>query len=245
MDINKVSFCLHGRGQAIFIIYQIAIDRIFNYAYRCADSGFIFRIKVMPQPSASDAQSQVSMPEALLAAVQIGDVVNVKKLLEQGADPNTKDKKGTPLLILTFGHSGRQAMMKLLIDHGADINGKDAIGCTALMYAAKGFPLIIKELLDQGANINISNNSGFTALQWAARWNHKSCVNLLIENGANVFHKNNAGKTAQNLAEEWGRESVAQMLQEWIPVQTQRATTAKHDLLREMVEKRKKLKIRM
>lgn len=54
----------------------------------------------------------------------------VKLLLENGADANTADSEGNPVLILAI-EAKQTAIAKLLLENGADINSRDP-GATKL-----------------------------------------------------------------------------------------------------------------
>jgi len=58
----------------------------------------------------------------------------VKRLLAAGADVNTSDSTGTPLIVRLAKAGGRSGV-ELLVLHGADVNAKDGDGRTALSVA--------------------------------------------------------------------------------------------------------------
>jgi ankyrin repeat protein len=113
----------------------------------------------------------------LVRAVQQNNVALVRSLLDKGISANTKDKHGTPLLLLSVG-KGYKELTKLLLNKGAEVDIKDdtrAIsfkhklikgsgeisygGATALQVAAgKGYNDIVLLLLEKGADADISSN---------------------------------------------------------------------------------------
>jgi ankyrin repeat protein len=105
---------------------------------------------------------------ALTEAAGRGDVESTRALLQAGADPNQRGRKGlTPLCCATAVH-GRPELMRLLVDSGADVNAADPKGLTPLMWAVRfGNSAAARQLLELGADRNAMNNEGDTALRVA------------------------------------------------------------------------------
>lgn len=147
--------------------------------------------------------------QALIDAGDDGDLKQVRKLLDRGADVNTRGGCGGTVL-MSASSIGHLAMVKLLLGKGADINAKDSNGGqTALMWAIsmrshptvvalpwKGHPAIVKLLLARGADVNARNDKGWTALMWASNNCDLPMVKLLVKKGADVSARDNAGRTA-------------------------------------------------
>ena len=76
------------------------------------------------------------MREKLLNAATSGDLGELKKLLEQGADANPKDAFGWTALMWA-GSMGFPEAVKLLLDAGAEPDARDQYGATALMKASR------------------------------------------------------------------------------------------------------------
>ena len=83
------------------------------------------------------------------------DFDEVKKLLAEGVDPNSRDAKGITALMTTSDID----VAKLLIEHGADVNMQDKKGWTALHYCAEDsdYEEMAKFLIKNNADINIRN----------------------------------------------------------------------------------------
>ena len=87
----------------------------------------------------------------------------VKLLLENGANPDTVDHYGSPVLCAAAKSSCAKAV-KLLLKAGANVNAQDEDGNTALMCAVdSGDDILTKVLLKAGADVNIKNKKGDTA----------------------------------------------------------------------------------
>lgn len=87
----------------------------------------------------------------------------VEFLLQNGADPNTKDSKGFTLLMFC-AKNGKFSLLKKVLHYGANINDKDLKGYTALDYSIDRNDIeAVKYLVTNGANI--SDNSYMLALK--------------------------------------------------------------------------------
>jgi hypothetical protein len=127
----------------------------------------------------------------LMQAVERNDLVEVKGLLDKGADIQASSKScrwHTDVGIFSYECSalmhaselGKNEIIRVLLDKGADINTEIG-GYTALRFAAENGHLeTVKLLLDRGAK----NPSG--ALPFAVYGGHAGIVKFLIDNGADV-----------------------------------------------------------
>ena len=127
---------------------------------------------------------------AIYLAVCTGDLAKVKRLVEEGADVNTRAKGsggGTPLFAAVFGDNNDIA--KFLIAKGADVNAKDKAGVTPLHYACEHGKRNMAELLiNEGADVNAIDGGGSTPLHrmfYIGRA-RMDVAELLIAKGANV-----------------------------------------------------------
>ncbi|MEJ2226083.1 MAG: ankyrin repeat domain-containing protein [Syntrophobacterales bacterium] len=112
--------------------------------------------------------------EDLVSASIRGNLPEVKRLLDKGADVNAKielgGSTGTPQLggytaLMGASFSGNREIVALLLDKGADVNAKNDLGMTALMEAAgSGNPEVVQLLLDKGADVNAMSKTKRTAL---------------------------------------------------------------------------------
>ncbi len=147
----------------------------------------------------------------LCDAAKNGDLSEVKRLLDNGADVRTRVSYWTPLI--EAAREGHSEVAKLLLDNGAIVNYEGPSGLTALMHAALlGQSEVAKLLLDNGANVNHENEDSETALIEAARNGHSEVAKLLLDNGANVNHEDKDGKTALIKVARNGHSEVAKLL---------------------------------
>ncbi len=106
-------------------------------------------------------------PVPLIEACAYSTIEEVRRLLDEGADLDAIDGRGTTALI-TAASKNRCDIVSLLVDRGAAIDQKDKNGRTALMAAsAHGYEELTGFLIVHGADPHIMDNSGQTAEQMA------------------------------------------------------------------------------
>jgi ankyrin repeat protein len=150
----------------------------------------------------------------LIEAAREGNVSEVTRLLDSGADVNAVDSEGwSPLIAASW--AGHLKVVRILLERGADVHARDGAGETALMAAAtKGRVEIVKALLEKGANANAKDKDGTTPLMRAAWKGYLDVVKLLLDKGADVNARNSAGATALTYATESGIVKVRDILLE-------------------------------
>ena len=136
--------------------------------------------------------SQNKLDKKLLTAAKKGKLEQVKKLLEQGANPNARNNKGnTPLMENIENKKTNMDVIQALLDAGANPNIHPA-GYVPLYTKVE----IAQKLLKAGADINTRNRSYSTALFPSASWkSHKELTQLLLKAGADVNVRNMYGQT--------------------------------------------------
>ena len=150
----------------------------------------------------------------LFQAATYGDIANVRKYLDLGANIDVKDYRGLTSLQIACAR-GHLDVVRLLLERGANIEAAGGSnGQTALILASlEGRLNIVKELLDRGANIEAAENMyGWNSLMLASSRGYPIVVKELVDRGANIFAKNVAGVTARQAAERNGFSEVAEFL---------------------------------
>lgn len=125
-----------------------------------------------------------SPEEQLCFSVLRGDEAEVKRLLQEGADPNGKDRFGGSALE-GAADGGFTEIVRLLVQKGADVNSRGSLGGTPLILAAgKGHMEVVRLLLESRADVNARAETGLNALMAAKGNRHKKVVELLKQAGA-------------------------------------------------------------
>src|SRR4029434_17001 len=100
-------------------------------------------------------------------------VVEVKRMLASGADPNMVDRNGDPMLVIAV-RANSVASIDLLLAAKADVNARTKFGDTPLMIAAISGRLdLAKKLRAKGAEVR---QPGWNALIYAAAGGHDEIV---------------------------------------------------------------------
>ena len=121
----------------------------------------------------------------IIQAVKDGNKEEVKRLLEQKANPDHEDNQGdTPLLVAARENFPDIALLLLL--HWAKPNYKELqTGLLPLVMASmKGHEAIVKLLLVFGANPNIKDKFGKAPLEAALHTGNTHIANMLRAAGA-------------------------------------------------------------
>jgi uncharacterized protein len=141
--------------------------------------------------STSNKNSQAETPQAanegkdpegntpLLSAVNVGNGIEARRLVDEGADVNAANNTGITPLMNAAG-MGDKDLVELLIKKGADVNHRTPGNYTPLMQAALvGQTEIVKMLLDAGADPSVKDTGGRTAISYAEDQKKDEIVQLL------------------------------------------------------------------
>ncbi len=148
-----------------------------------------------PRLPAGDPPAAEPMETNFVAAIREGDRDVVGKLLDNGADVNSRDVDGNTALILASLYAGPECV-ELLLKKGADANAANKAGATALIRAATEYEKT-RLLVAAGAKVDVRTaDLGNTPLILAARRaGNSKTVKLLLERGAHAKAHNAAGVT--------------------------------------------------
>jgi ankyrin repeat protein len=157
------------------------------------------------------ATSQISGPP-LFRAAYAGDLAEVRRLLETGADVNATDPEGrSPLFTASF--EGHLDVVDLLIARGAAVDRAANNGFTPLIAAAQeGHSSVVERLVDAGGSLEKRTSAGQTPLYAAALSGRTHTVETLIRRGAQIEAPANQGETPLAIASETGQLPVVEVL---------------------------------
>src|SRR5215208_6089153 len=113
-------------------------------------------------------ERETNLNQALMQAAERGDLSEVQRLVESGADVNfTAAHDFRPLLMAVY--YAHREVVEYLIGRGADVNYAGFNEGTALMFASgSGDAVLASLLLESGADPNVAMaRSGETALHVA------------------------------------------------------------------------------
>ena len=173
--------------------------------------------------------TQEELNRQMIKAADNRDTKTVRKMLEQGADPNVQDNSGYTALMYAC-RNGEPEMIQMLLDAKADLYVQDNSGETALTTACsnpRGNRDVITALITAGAELDKRNNNGMTALMYLARNGYTGLMKLLIKDGADMNIKDAQGRTAFDIL--W--ECHPEKYDKWIKRATikERKKTLKHE----------------
>lgn len=140
------------------------------------------------------------MSEDLLLHAQLGNADHIRRLVEEGVDPNWRREDGVTTLMIA-ALTGRLSIIEALVDAGATVDLRAPDGMTALL-AATAYAHTTRDwsaielLLSRGADPKLANSEGNDALMMAARHGLVEAVIALLKRGADPNRKNRYGTTS-------------------------------------------------
>jgi ankyrin repeat protein len=139
--------------------------------------------------------------DAFAQCVAEDKVDEVSLFLAAGFSPDSKDKKGVPLLALS-ARNGHLKPLELLLRSGAQVNlTAEDRGSTALFDATMGRHIdLVKALIEAGADTNIQSKDKQSALVVAVGAGDEKIVEILVKAGADPDIEDSLGVSARKYA---------------------------------------------
>ena len=134
----------------------------------------------------------------------------MRRLLEDGFDPNTKSDKGVPGLYMALQEGSMKVAKVLLQSRRLKAEQRNATDESPLMMAAlKGQLDVAQALIDKDADVN---KTGWTPLHYAATGGHLKMIELLLEHYAFIDAQAPNGNTPLMMAAYFGTPEAVKLL---------------------------------
>ncbi|KPU74204.1 uncharacterized protein Dana_GF28135, partial [Drosophila ananassae] len=157
----------------------------------------------------------ITNQEKMFAALEEGNLEDLKSYLKKGADINARSiNSWTTLHFAAKGPS--LEIIKFVLNQNLDVNVKDINGQSPLhIAAAYGRKNIVEFFIGKtGVYVDDLDNSGKTSLHIAAKNGHKDAVEILLKNNANTNTKDIAGFSPLHYAIKNNHIDVAKIMLE-------------------------------
>jgi len=158
--------------------------------------------------------SKIEQELSLLQKSFVGNVNEVRKLINSGVNPNCVTEYGmTPICIAA--ENGHRDIVYILARSGAKVNHKSASHNSPLhLAAARGHAGVVKILLEHNAKVNILTKTNWTPAHWAVLYGYSDVLELLLQYGANLDLKNNLGKSIKDLALQFMNPTIMKLIED-------------------------------
>ena len=151
--------------------------------------------------------------EDFFKAIELDNGAAISDLLKRGFDPNARDPKGQPALVVALREDSRKAAAALIAAKGLKGEERNAKDESALMLAAlRGNLPAARALIQLDADVN---KTGWAPLHYAASGSTqdaKAMVALLLEENAYIDAASPNGTTPLMMAVRYGPGEVARLL---------------------------------
>ncbi len=131
----------------------------------------------------------------MILALQYGQNAAAKKLLELGADPETKNQQGQCALHWAVMRRDNE-FLQLLLDKDVSLDTVDNNEYTPLLMSINyNNAEAAMKLIEAGCRVDVKDRQGSTPLHAAMSHGNKDLVKLLLDKGCDLFAKSKNGMT--------------------------------------------------
>lgn len=163
---------------------------------------------ILSGTSLAQTQEQV---ERMARAVQFDDLAQVKRLLQDGVNPNLLVRGGNPISVYAVRENSRTTLDYLLTLKNLDVDQPNLSGETVLMMASLyGLLPEVRILVDKRAAT--INKSGWTPLHYACTNGHLQVAEFLLDKGAQVNALSDSDTTPLMMAVRTGNIQLVRLL---------------------------------
>ena len=150
--------------------------------------------------------------DAFVQCVAEDKTEEVSLFLTAGFSPDTKDKKGVPLICVA-ARNGKLNTLKLLLKAGAQVNliAEDRGSSALLDSAIERNKEMVKILIEAKADLNVQSKDGQTALVVVVGAGDDEISEMLIKAGADPDIKDALGVSARKYATIFGNSKMLAM----------------------------------
>lgn len=151
--------------------------------------------------------------EDFFQAIELDDDRTVASLLRRGFDPNARDARRQPAIVVALFKDSRKCAAVLLASRKLQVEARNAKDESPLMMAAlRGNLAAARTLIARDADVN---KTGWTPLHYAASGSSgdaQAMVRLLLQHSAYIDAEAPNGNTPLMMAAEFGEIDVARLL---------------------------------
>lgn len=146
----------------------------------------------------------------MVQAVKRDSAPALRQLLQAGQDPNARDERGTPMLVMALQEGALNAAQQLLQSPRLQPEARNASDESPLMMAAlKGHTELVQALIAKGGDVN---KTGWTPLHYAASGGQVPVIQQLLQAHAYIDAASPNGSTPLMMAAMYGSEEAVQLL---------------------------------